>query len=115
MLVEQLNRIYSEAESVSASSIVETLFHLASCYTPLLLGVRSGYERRLDAADRLVDEQNAEWQRNRIPLYMVSPRRRGMRVIELVVLPTTRAVGEESDANAIALPRTVEMPSNGRA
>ncbi|XP_038046642.1 golgin subfamily A member 7-like isoform X2 [Patiria miniata] len=86
--VIRLNEIYGDAEALKARIFCEGCLICLTGYLALLC-VKSHYERKVKEAARYIQSQNDEVYAPR-GLVLVDPFERGLRVIEIVILPQDR-------------------------
>ncbi|XP_022080771.1 golgin subfamily A member 7-like [Acanthaster planci] len=86
--INRLNEIYSDAETLKARVFCEGCLICLTGYLALLC-VKTHYEKQVKEAARYLQTQNEEVYAPR-GLMMVDPFERGLRVIEVVILPLER-------------------------
>ncbi|XP_072026743.1 golgin subfamily A member 7-like isoform X2 [Amphiura filiformis] len=86
--INRLNEIYADAESLGARTYMEGCFSCMTAYT-LLLCMETHYDKCLKKAALYLQQQNDEVYVPR-GLLITDPFERGLRVIEIAILPHDR-------------------------
>ncbi|CAD6197161.1 unnamed protein product [Caenorhabditis auriculariae] len=85
--IMRINKIFEDAESVSCTTVFETLLGCITCYCSRLV-TKSLYEKKLYELQEFLDRENEDTY-HYAGVHILNPMERGLRVIEISLLNTS--------------------------
>ncbi|CAI2352363.1 unnamed protein product [Caenorhabditis sp. 36 PRJEB53466] len=96
--IVRINRIFADAEAITAPTVFETLLGCFTCYASYGIS-KSTYRKKLDELQEFLDRENREIYHH-VGFHIRNPMERGLRVLEISLL-TRHGESPRDDADEV--------------